>query len=492
MTMSAHEAGLLDWLEQQQEPMVELLGRLVNTDSGSFDREGVARAGEVIESHFRERGLPLELIAQADGSVSIKATVAARQPGASNAHVLLLGHRDTVFPKGTAAERPFEVVDGRAYGPGVADMKAGLVMNAFVLEAFARAGGARRPLVGLFTSDEEIASPASRPTIEAAARGARAVFNAEPGRPSGNIVSGRKGAMFLTVEVTGKPAHSGSSHEHGVSAIEELCRKVQALHALTDYQTGTTVNVGLIEGGQSINTVAPWATAKVDVRFKTMARMAEAEAAIERVLAQTHLAGTTTEITAKAAFLPLEPSAASQALFEHYVAAAADLGMTIGGEYTGGSADSGFTAAIGAPTLCGTGPIGEKAHSPDEVCHLDSLIPRASSERNVDLWRSSILVGKSQNGEEAEASSRSEAARSDEPQSEGRLADRAARDRRQSARRQREEGSRQPCCLRAPEQPACPFCPRAPADQAGLRATVGGADLSCGGAQRRGALKRRQ
>jgi glutamate carboxypeptidase len=379
MPTDAREAEILSWLEQQQEPMIELLEALVNTDSGSFDSEGVARAGEVIANHLRERGLPIELIAQADGSVSIKTTVDARQPAAGNAHVLLLGHRDTVFPKGTAAQRPFRVVDGRAYGPGVADMKAGLVMNAFVLEAFARCGGAARPLVGLFTSDEEIASPASRPTIEAAARGARAVFNAEPGRPSGNVVSGRKGAMFLTMEVTGKAAHSGSSHEHGVSAIEELCRKVQALHALTDYQTGTTVNVGLIEGGQSINTVAPWAVAKVDVRFKTMARMAEAEAAIERILAATPLAGTTTRITARAAFLPLEPSAASRALFDHYVAAAADLGMTIGGEYTGGSADSGFTAAVGAPTLCGTGPIGEKAHSRDEVCHLDSMIPRAKA-----------------------------------------------------------------------------------------------------------------
>jgi glutamate carboxypeptidase len=379
MRLADHEAQLLSWLEQQQGPMIELLGQLVNTDSGSFDSEGVARAGEVIASHLKERGLPVELIAQADGSVSIRTAVDARQPPAGNAHVLLLGHRDTVFPKGTAAQRPFRVENGRAYGPGVADMKAGLVMNAFVLEAFACCGGAPRPLVGLFTSDEEIASPASRPTIEDAARGARAVFNAEPGRPSGNIVSGRKGAMFLTIEVTGRPAHSGSAHEHGVSAIEELCRKVQALHALTEYQTGTTVNVGLIEGGQSINTVAPWATAKVDVRFKTMARMAEAEAAIERIVAATHLPGTTTEITAKASFLPLEPSAANQALFEHYVAAAADLGMTIGGEYTGGSADSGFTAAAGAPTVCGTGPIGEKAHSPDEVCHVDTLIPRAKA-----------------------------------------------------------------------------------------------------------------
>jgi glutamate carboxypeptidase len=379
MPITARETELLTWLEQQYAPMVGLLGDLVNVDSGSFDAAGVARAGEVIRRHLESRGISCEAIPQADASVSLKATVGPRQPAAGNAHVLLLGHRDTVFPTGTVAARPFRVVDGRAYGPGVADMKAGLVMNAFVLEAFARQGGASRPLVMLVTSDEEIASPASRPTIEAAAKGARAVFNAEPGRPSGNIVSGRKGAMFLTVEVTGKAAHSGSAHDQGVSAIEELCRKVVALHALTDYGSGTTVNVGLISGGQSVNTVAPHASCRVDVRFKTMAAMADAETAIEAILAETHLAGTTTRLTEKAAFLPLEPSAAGQALFDHYIAAAAELGMAIGGEYTGGSADSGFTAALGAPTVCAVGPIGEKAHSPDEACHLDSFIPRAKA-----------------------------------------------------------------------------------------------------------------
>jgi glutamate carboxypeptidase len=261
-------------------------------------------------------------------------------------------------------------------------MKSGLVMNAFVLEAFARAGGTALPLVGLFTSDEEIASPASRPVIEAAANGARAVFNAEPGRaagPGGNVVSGRKGAMFLTVEVTGVPSHSGGAHDKGVSAIEELCRKVQALHALTDYETGTTVNVGLIEGGVSINTVAPHAKARVDVRFKTMAAMAAAEEAVAAILETTHLPGTTTRLTERAAFLPLEQTPLNRALFDHYVACAADLGMTVEGEYTGGSADSGYTSAVGAPTLCGTGPIGARAHTPDEICELDSMTLRAKA-----------------------------------------------------------------------------------------------------------------
>jgi glutamate carboxypeptidase len=376
MTLSAREAEMTGWLAGQHDAMVALLGRLVDTDSGSYDRDGVARAGALIRDHLMARGIACEEIPQADGSVSLRATV---PPAPGPGHVLLLGHRDTVFPRGTAAERPFRVEGERAYGPGVADMKAGLVMNAFVLEAIARSGGASRPVVNLVTSDEEIASPASRPVIEDIARGARAVFNAEPGRPSGALVTGRKGAMFLTVQVTGRAAHSGGAHEQGISAIEELCRKVLELHALTDYASGTTVNVGLIQGGQSVNTVAPLARAEVDVRFRTIVAMGEAEAAIAAILARTWLPGTTTRITRKAAFLPLEPTPASQALFEHYVACAAELGMAPGGEYTGGSADSGFTAAVGAPTLCGTGPLGAKAHSPDEVCHLDTLVPRAQA-----------------------------------------------------------------------------------------------------------------
>jgi len=378
MPIAAREADVLAWLDTQYEAMVELLARLVNTDSGSLDKAGVDRAGRILQEHFQARDIACEVTDHPSAGFFLKATVPPAQ-GTANDHVLLLGHRDTVFPKGTAEARPFRVEGDVAYGPGVSDMKAGLVMNAFVLEAFARAGGAARPLVALYTSDEEIASPASRPVIEATARGARAVFNAEPGRPNGNVVSARKGAMFLTIEVTGIPAHSGGAHDKGVSAIEELCRKVTALHALTDYGTGTTVNVGLIEGGVSINTVAPWAKARVDVRFTTLQAMAAAEAAVAAIALTTHLPGTTTRITERAAFLPLEATPASRDLFELYVGAAGDLGMTVEGEFTGGSADSGFTSAVGAPTLCGTGPIGGKGHTPDEYCELDSMIPRAKA-----------------------------------------------------------------------------------------------------------------
>lgn len=373
------EAAVLDWLDGQRDAMTRLLEELVNTDSGSFDIEGVDRTGTILHQHLEAAGIPCEVIEQPGSSFSVRARLEPREAHTNRRHVLLLGHRDTVFPTGEAGRRPFRVEGDRAYGPGVADMKAGLVMNTFIMAAFARAGGARHPLVALYTTDEEIASPTSRIVIEQTAEGAEAVFNAEPGRVSGNIVSGRKGAMFVTIEVTGKAAHSGAAHDKGISAIEELCRKVSALHALTDYETGTTYNVGIIQAGQSVNTVAPLATAKLDVRFKTMDAMRKAEADIARVLEETHLAGTTTRISERAAFLPFEPSPESQALAAHYLTCAGELGMNVRGEYTGGSADSGFTAAVGAPTVCGTGPLGEKAHSPDECCHLETLVPRAKA-----------------------------------------------------------------------------------------------------------------
>ena len=367
-------ARITDWLAGQRDAMLELLAEVVNVDSGSHDKAGVDAVGECFLRFFAREGIPTTVRPRDLFGDAIEASVAG---GGGNRPIVLLGHRDTVFPAGEAGRRPFRIEGGRAYGPGVADMKAGLVMNAFVLAAFHRFGGAPAPLLGLITSDEEIGSPACRPIIEDVARGARAVFNAEPGRPSGNVVTGRKGGVFMECAITGKAAHSGGAFPDGISAINEAAGKILALAGITDLEAGVTLNVGLVSGGQSVNTVAPSCTLGIDLRYVHPPQRDAAMSRIEAVVATPTVAGTSATLLITGEFLPLVPDEPSRQLFDLYRDAMAELGATVGGEFSGGCADSGFTSAVGCPTLCSVGPVGGRAHSPNEYLELASLVPRA-------------------------------------------------------------------------------------------------------------------
>ena len=341
MSMEA-KTDIVEYLGRQHQAMVALLADLVNIDSGSYNKRGVDAVGERLRAHLEAAGIVCETIPNA----TYGDCMAARLSGSGDGQpIVLMGHRDTVFPDGTVAQRPFRIDGNQAFGPGVADMKAGLVMNTFVLEALHRFG-CPCPLTGLYTSDEEIASPSSRPVIEAEAKGARAVFNAEPGRPSGNLVSRRKGAAFIELEVTGRAAHSGAAHAQGVSAIEAMARKIQRLHRLTDYDLGTTVNVGLARGGTSVNTVAARATAAIDVRFPTLNIMEKILGEVREIcllrLARERLAH-----SARRQF-PAPRTGRGESEIARALRPIRDRSRVPGlWRGTGGSADSGFTAALG-------------------------------------------------------------------------------------------------------------------------------------------------
>lgn len=372
------EAQITDWLASQRQAMIDLLRDVVNIDSGSYDKEGVDAVGARFERHFAEHGIPSRRESHGTFGDALHAEVA--KPGSNEKPVLLMGHRDTVFGKGEAGRRPFTIKDGRAYGPGVADMKAGLVMNVFVATAFHKFGGSRHPIKVLITSDEEIGSPSSRPVIEREGRAARAVFNSEPGRPTGNVVTSRKGGIFMHMAVTGKAAHSGANFAAGISAIGELAHKIVQIHALTDLTKGITLNVGLVSGGQSVNTTAPYAEGQIDMRYVDPKDRGTVMAEIERIIATPYVPGTNATLTIKGEFVPVVQSEASKALFEGYQAAAKQAGLTtLQGEFSGGCADSGFTAAVGTPTICGVGPVGGLAHTPEEYLELDSIVPRAQT-----------------------------------------------------------------------------------------------------------------
>src|SRR3982074_3750237 len=338
-----------EWIADERAATLGLIEALVNTDSGSLDKAGVDAAGERIRGFLAARGIACDVVRNDRYGDGIRATVG----DGDGRPILLMGHRDTVYARGEAARRPFRVTDGRGSGPGCCDMKAGLAMNAIVLSAF-KTFGPPGPLVALFTADEEIGSPSSRALIEQEARRARAgfnaepgrpnggagraraVFNAEPGRPNGGVVTGRKGGVFMKIEVTGKAAHAGNNLADGASAIEEMALKIVDLHRLTDPERGIGCNVGTVAGGEVVNMVAPSATAGLDLRFIHPDDRDGAMAAIERIVAHRHLAGTSTRLEITGEFKPLVASAESGKLFEHYAACAREFGQKVTGDFAGG------------------------------------------------------------------------------------------------------------------------------------------------------------
>lgn len=367
-------ARLLDWLGGQQQAMQDLLHRIVDIDSGSRDEAGILAVAQALRERLEAAGVAVRFEDVPGYGVLLHADVPGPGEGAP---IYLMGHMDTVFPAGTVARRPFRVEEGRAYGPGVADMKSGLVLNVFVAEAFARCGGLGAPLKLFFSCDEEIGSPATRQTIMDTVRGARAVFNAEPGRVSGNLVTSRKGSMAVEFEVQGVAAHAGINHAAGASALEAMARKLLALHALTDPAMGTTTNVGVLQGGIVPNMVAPHAKAELDVRYTAQT---DPDALMERIRAiveEESVPRTQGRVTAVRRTLPMAPT--PDALLQLYRRGAQSLGFDVQGEFTGGAADSGLTASVGVPTLCATGPVGGHPHTEREYCELATFVPRAQA-----------------------------------------------------------------------------------------------------------------
>jgi glutamate carboxypeptidase len=367
------------WLAERGPDMEALLADLVNLDSGSYNQPGIEAVRQRIAAFLTENGIDIEDV-ETEGGPCLAARTG---PPSNEGHFLLMGHMDTVFGEGETSRRPFlvETLDGKRVGrgPGCADMKAGLVMNAFILAGFKATGTAPGPLVALYTRDEEIGSKYGRGAIEGLASGARAVFNAEPGRKSGNVVKGRRGGSFFRATVTGRAAHAGGNPQEGRSAIEEMARKILAWHALSSEDPDVTVSVGIVHGGEAVNMIAPFCEAMVDLRFGEVAIGERLEAEIVKIAETCARDGLTGSIEKRGGFLPILDTPENQSLVDLYLDTAKGLGQQTGAEFTRGCADSGFTAALGVPTVCGTGPVGGNGHSPDEYVELDSFVPRAQA-----------------------------------------------------------------------------------------------------------------
>ncbi|MBY0054861.1 M20 family metallopeptidase [Brevibacillus agri] len=364
------------YLQDNMNHFLQLLEEAVNMDSPSRDKRlGDRMAGWFALQFQRLTGGKAELIPNATYGDQVRCTL-----GEGDKQILIIGHYDTVWLEGEAARRPFSIRDEKAYGPGVYDMKAGILQAMFALRALVKLDRlpADKKIVLLLNSDEEIGSPTSRWLVEQEASRSAASFVLEPPtEPGGALKTWRKGSAHYTVAVRGISAHAGVDHQKGVSAIEELSRQIQFLHALTDYEKGTTINVGVVKGGIGANVVADYAEAEVDVRVVSM----EEAQRIENVIRERKplLSGTSINVTGGIRRPPMERTKDTGVLFALAKSISRhELGMELEESGTGGVSDGNFAAACGVPTLDGLGAKGGFAHSPEEWIELGEISTRAT------------------------------------------------------------------------------------------------------------------
>jgi glutamate carboxypeptidase len=360
---------LLDQLRDDHASTLKLLEAMVNMDSPSPDKKLVDRFSRFVGSQFEAIGGRVEYVpAERFGDHLI-----ARFDGASTERVLLLGHIDTVFSAGDAARRPFRIENNNATGPGVFDMKAGIALMWSALRAL---GARSRSVTVLLTSDEEVGSPSSRELILKEAASARAVLVLEPSLPGGALKTARKGVGRFTVKATGRATHAGIDPERGINAIEEIAHQVLQLQRLSDASRGTTVTVGIVQGGTRVNVVPAEAAIEIDVRVSNNEEAARITEAIRSL--RSYLPGATLQIRGGINRPPMERTSDTARLFAIAREIAAELGFTLEEGSTGGASDGNFTSAMGIPTLDGLGPVGDGAHSLDEFVDVSSLPERAA------------------------------------------------------------------------------------------------------------------
>jgi glutamate carboxypeptidase len=356
---------------------VARLSRLVQIESPSRDKEALDVLATVLAKRLVELGAAVEVIPNPQGGDH----VVGRFGGTTEMRpALVLGHFDTVWPKGTIEKMPFRLDDsGRAFGPGVFDMKGGLVVFLEVMEFLKEHKHVLdRPVCVLFTSDEEIGSPTSRGLIEELAREAAYALVLEPALADGGLKTSRKGVGRFRLEIEGKAAHAGVAPEAGKSAIVELAHQIVRLQELQDLAAGTTINVGVIQGGTTSNVVPAHAWAEIDVRVATAAEKAR----IERALSGLEPVNPKIRLTISGSFNrpPMERTESVASLFEQArrIYRTSALGDELTEGSSGGGSDGNFTAALGVPTLDGLGPRGGGAHADDEHVLLSSIPERAA------------------------------------------------------------------------------------------------------------------
>lgn len=344
---------------------------IVNIDSGSKNSKGINQVADFFIERYQKLGYLTEK--------TTNANLMAVNGDYDNYDVLLIGHMDTVFPEGTAVERPFRISGNRAYGPGVADMKSGLLLMYYSLKAIQEEGLDRDlAICVVLNSDEEIGSKKSTPLIKELAQKSKVALVLEGARNVASLVLERKGIAGYHLNFTGIAAHAGVEPEKGASAVVELAHWVSELNELNDLAAGTTVNVGVIEGGTAANVIAEQARATVDLRFKTEAVREKVETVMEDLKNNPRVKGVNVEVIRHGIRPAMNPSAATMRLVERVQEIGQRLKLDLNWIASGGGSDANTTAGLGIPTIDGLGPVGANPHSKNEYLELDSVKLRSA------------------------------------------------------------------------------------------------------------------
>ena len=352
-----------------------LLKQLAQIESPSTDKAAVDACLAYVADRLRALGAEVQSVPQSVAGNQLLATWHGAMD--SQGQFLVLLHLDTVWPIGTLTQMPLREENGKLYGPGVYDMKAGAAIVLAALQAM-QAGGLKpqRPIRMLFTGDEEIGSDASRTLIEAEARQSALVLVMEPALAGGQLKTFRKGVGTFKMIAYGQAAHAGIDHSKGINAIEELAHQILRLQKMTDYDQGTTINVGMIRGGSASNVVPERAEMEVDFRISRISEIDRIVPTIKGL--QPVLPGARLEIIGGLNRPPMEHTPTQVAAFEQARRLGASIGLTLEEGSTGGGSDGNFTSALGIPTLDGLGALGDGAHAAHEHVVINSLADRAA------------------------------------------------------------------------------------------------------------------
>jgi glutamate carboxypeptidase len=367
---------LLPFLRSREALMLRLLGRFVRAESPSLDKDAVDSFGRMVAAEWRGRGARVTVLSEKKRGDHLLIRV-RHTASRSTGRILLLGHLDTVYDKGTLAQMPFRIAGGRAWGPATFDMKGGLVLALAAVDALTRTDiHPRKEIACLWTSDEEIGSESSRRIIEREARRSDAVLVLEPaGEPRGALKTSRKGVGEIELRITGRAAHSGLKPEEGINAVHEMALQIARISKFNQPRNGVSVHVNVASGGTRANVIAAEARALVDVRVTRSSDIRRIEQKFRAL--KPILPGARIEISGGVSRPPMERKM-SVALYRHTQTLATQMGVELEETASGGGSDGNLTAAIGVPTLDGLGAIGANAHSLRENIIIRALAPRAA------------------------------------------------------------------------------------------------------------------